>query len=256
MKINKVFIFFVLWLICFPVFALSDYKHEMMDPKKNHFIISLGGGAALSSDTGASKNFPSNNPITTENYDYDAIHNTQSAGLFNIFLGREWYLKRNFDVQAGLSYYYLGSLKATGHVTQGMDAPSSDTYHYDYEIQNQQLLVETKWLYVYKKYHPYLLVGLGASFNRAKDFDVHIPNFTAFSREYSGHSTTSFTYDVGVGLDYDVNPFTRLGLGYRFADLGKAKLGSAVIDTTSVSGTLSQSHLYTNELLIQLTFLI
>ena len=47
----------------------------------------------------------------------------------------------------------------------------------------------------------------------------------------------------------------RLGVGYRFASLGKAQLGSALIDVTPVAGTFSQSHLYTNEALVQLTWI-
>jgi hypothetical protein len=42
----------------------------------------------------------------------------------------------------------------------------------------------------------------------------------------------------------------------KFADFGQVKLGNASIDTTSVSGTLSQTHLYASEILAQLTIVV
>lgn len=67
---------------------------------------------------------------------------------------------------------------------------------------------------------------------------------------------TAFSYAIGIGIDADLSSHVRIGAGYRFSDLGQIKLGNATIDTTSASGTLSQAHLYTNEILAQLTFML
>jgi hypothetical protein len=54
-------------------------------------------------------------------------------------------------------------------------------------------------------------------------------------------------------VDFPCN--SRIGIGYRFTDLGKVHLGRGVIDTTQIPGTLQQSHFYNHEILVQLTYL-
>jgi len=60
---------------------------------------------------------------------------------------------------------------------------------------------------------------------------------------------------VGTGVDVDIIDHLRLGLGYRFTDFGAADLGNASYNGAPVSGTLTQSNLYANEFLAQLTWL-
>lgn len=124
-------------------------------------------------------------------------------------------------------------------------------------ISAEQFLVEGKLLYTYHCiFHPYILAGLGVSANRADNFSTNVPPFLTFTRVYSSHSETFFSYNVGAGIDFDVTNNIRLGIGYRFADFGKAQLGSARIDTTNVSGTLSQNNLFVHEILGQVTFIL
>ena len=80
--------------------------------------------------------------------------------------------------------------------------------------------------------------------------------FNTFTREYSDNTESSFTYSLGLGVDMDITEHLRLGVGYRFADLGKVRLGDAEINTTEVAGTLSQDHLYANEILVQLSLVL
>lgn len=221
-----------------------------------HPIVTLGAGVASSSDVGESQNFPIHNPVTDEFYNYSANQSNRSAGLFEGFLGAEWNVYPNWLVQAGLDYNQTTSLQAKGTFVQGADAGSADTYSYQYYVASKQLLVAGKLLYSLKeRYRPYLLAGLGATFNDAYHYSTNVPPFLTFTRQYANNTTTSFSYAIGAGIDVDITCYLRAGLGYRFTDLGQAQLGNAIIDTTSVSGTLSQSHLYTNELLAQLTWI-
>ncbi len=218
----------------------------------------IGGnlGAAISSDVGKSQDFPIQNPITDEFYDYSADNNTQGKLLYGAFVGAEKEFSQKFYLQLGFDFNQEQPFSAEGSFVQGADAQSADTYHYSYRIITRQLLAEGKLLYpVKKRWYPYLLVGLGASFNNSYHYRTDVPPLLTLTRTYSNNSTTSFSYAVGVGVDVDVISHLRLGLGYRFTDFGKASLGQGNIDGTEVSGTLTQSHLYTNEVLAQLTYI-
>ncbi len=221
-----------------------------------HTIGSLATGFAISSDAGQSKTFPIINPVTDEFFVYSANHSTQTAGVIDAFVGGEWTLSPQFALQAGLGYNQAWNLHAKGSLLQGTDLPSADRWTWHYNILTRQLLAEGKLLYHYTNcYHPYVLFGLGAAFNQASDYNTNVPPFLTFTRQYNNNNAqTSFTYALGVGIDMDIQKHLRLGVGYRFADAGQVMLGHATIDTTSVSGTLSQSHFYINEILAQITY--
>lgn len=220
-------------------------------------VIAIGGGAYFTSNTGESQTFPIQDPDTDEFYEYAPTHNSQTAGLYNAFVGVEWRLLPNWLLQTGFDYNQTSSLYTNGVVTQGADVQSEDIYNYHYNIVTRQLLLAGKLLYTLKqRYHPYVLVGLGAAFNQASNYSTNVPPFLTFTRMYQDNNNTSFSYAAGVGVDVDLTDNLRFGIGYRYADLGQVKLGAANIDVNSVSGTLSQSNLYANQLLAQLTLVI
>lgn len=220
-----------------------------------HPVLSIGGGISTSSTVGNSNNFPIQNPATDEFYDYSANQSAQTSGLLDSFLGIEWNVRPNWIMQVGVDYNQTSPFSARGTFLQGADAESADSYEYHYGVLTRQLLLEGKLLYTLKdRYHPYLLAGLGTAFNKAYDFYTNVPPTLTFTRMYANNATTSFSYALGVGIDTDISPQLRLGVGYRFTDLGQVKLGNATIDTSNVYGTLTQSDLYANELLLQLTW--
>ncbi len=59
---------------------------------------------------------------------------------------------------------------------------------------------------------------------------------------------------MGLGADVAFGEVVRLGLGYRFTDFGKSKLGQGAIDDVAMTYQLEQSHLCTNLVLAELTF--
>lgn len=239
------------------IFSMTSYAFSLEGVNTTwHPIISIGVGASISSQVGESKTFPIQDPVTDAFYDYANYKVTQSSSLLDGFLGAECHVSPQWALQIGADYNQAASFTARGTLTQGADIQSEDTYHYRYRIMTKQLLLEGKLLYTtHKKYHPYLLLGVGAAFNRAYNYDTNVPPFIAFTRLYQNKSTSSFSYAIGVGIDVDITSHMRVGAGYRFVDLGKVKLGSATIDTTPVNGTLTQDHLYTNEVLAQITFI-
>jgi opacity protein-like surface antigen len=249
-----------LTLLSCSICAIPAYANSLTDwyaKKSWQPILTVGTGASIASNLGESVNIPIQNPLTDEFYNYSAEHSTQVASVSNVFIGAEWMLQSNWALQLGIDYSQSSSFLAKGAFLQGADIPSADLFAYNYNILTRQLLVEGKALYTYKKiFHPYLLAGIGASFNKAFNYSTNVPPTLTFTRMYADHSSSALSYAIGAGVDIDVTTHMRMGIGYRFADLGRVALGNAVIDTTSVSRTLSQSHLYANEVLAQLTWVL
>ncbi|GEM_PF-2397141 len=235
----------------FPAVAIVEPK-----PTYNlRRVISLAGGAGVTSSVGISQTFPIANPGSGLFYTYTANQEAQTHAIFDGFVGVEWMYQPRLALQFGLGLNIAGNVRAKGDLLQGNNISPADQYYYQYSVLSRQLFAETKLLYQHKScIHPYVLLGLGVAFNSAYSFQTDVPS-PAFTRLYNNNTETSFTYRVGAGLDLDVTNQLRLGLGYRFTDRGHVQLGSAKINSTSVSGTLEQNHLYTNEMLAQLTWL-
>lgn len=214
-------------------------------------VITLSGGVFWPTQLGKSQEFF----LEPSTYTYNTHKNNQGRGIFGGFGGLEFTLNPMWAMQLGASYYQTSSMNTSGVVHQGIDLPSSDNFNYHYDLTSRQVLAEGKLLMNnFERFHPYVSLGLGASFNRASNYNVHIPNSITFSPKFADYSNNSFSYSVGTGVDMDIIPHLRLGLGYRFADLGKANLGAGRIDNVPISHTLQQSNLYTNQLLAQLTW--
>ncbi len=222
-----------------------------------HAIVSLGGGVAISAHNNRSQVFPIGNPISDEFYDYRTVRHTRTPGLFDSFIGVEWVVHPEWLVQLGVGYDRTGYFHRRGSFLQGADALSVNQFSFRYTVRTQQVLAESKLLYRFReRFYPYLILGLGAAFNDARHYRTNVPPLLTFTRRYQDHKGSSFAYKAGVGVDVDLFEYFRLGVGYRFADLGKVELGRATINTTRVGGTLSQTHFFANEVLAQVTFVI
>ncbi len=260
-EINKK-TFRIFYAILFGIFISSAYANVFLPApqsesqyNKLHLIVGLGIGALFSSGADEPHTFPILNPITDELYVYSPT-TSQTAYFYHGFFGAEWDWFSHWGVQAGFDYNQTSSFSAQGSFTQGADPQSTSMYTYHYDVDTKQLLLDGKLFYTLKKYfRPYILLGLGCSFNRANTYTTNVPPFLAFTRMYANNTTTSFSYAVGAGFDKDMTTHLRIDIGYRFTDFGASSLGNANIDGTSVTGTLSQSHLYANEVLTQLIYI-
>lgn len=221
-----------------------------------HPVLAIGAGYLSSSNLATSQNFPIINPVINAFYNYSPNSGTKTVGLIDAFLGVEWGLVTPYGLifQLGMGYDQSTTFNVKGTLVQGADVHSEGTFGYQYDVTLRQLLVEGKLLAsIVGMYHPYIFGGIGASFNTANSFQTTVPPFLTFTRKYANNTNIGFSYSLGVGLDIDLDQVFRVGIGYRFSDFGKTQLGSATIDGVGVPGTLSQSHVYTNEVLLQIT---
>ncbi len=250
--ISKRIFIIALWLI--PLSAVADtlWQNTAWRP-----ILRLGAGLAFIQDAGQSQNFAIQNPASDEFYDYAADNTTQTPAISEAFLGLQWQQNPQWAWQFGLNYTQTTAFHANGTLTQGANVSSDDTYNDNYTIASKQWLLEAKLLNTQLGlYHPYVSAGTGVAFNQVSDYQTSVPYTETFTRMYANNTTTTFSYTLGTGLDIDLSEHLRLGVGYRFSDLGHVSLGDATIDSTPVSGTLAQSHLYAQTLLAQLTWLL
>lgn len=218
-------------------------------------IVAVGGGISNTINLGNSVTFPIQNPNQDEYYSYWPTHQGQTQGLFEAFLGVEHPIFEKWLLQAGCAYTQAGNFHPEGTFIQGVDAPSQNQYQYQYNLTTRQVMLQTKWMRrTHHRFYPYFLIGLGAAINNTSNFTTNVPNTLSYTRLYGNNTSTTFAYRVGIGLDVDLMEHLRLGVAYRITDLGGISLGNATIAQSTVYGTLSQSTLYANDVLAQLTY--
>ena len=214
-------------------------------------IFTLTTGASIS-ELGQPESF---RPLDLCSYHYKPNSSNTINMLWGGFAGSDVMRSSSWRFIAGLGYYQLSSLSTKGTLTQGADSVSDDTYSYKYQTQSQQLLAEGKLYWIAKdKIQPFLMVGIGGTFNKTSNYQTSVPPFLEFTPAFSNHTQTSFTYAIGPGIDMGLSKSFRIGIAYRFTDLGSANTGSAQIDETPISSTLKQSHVYANQILAHFTY--
>ena len=230
--------------------SISSKKTTIFSQLQPVFTFTAG---AFISQLGQSQSFA---PLDLCRYHYKPNHSNTTHMLWGGFVGSEVKRSPSWGLVAGLGYYQPSGLFTKGALTQGADPTSDDIYTYRYQIQSQQLLAEGKLYWIAKeKIQPFLMVGVGAAFNNTSNYQTSVPPFLEFTPAFFNHTQTNFTYAIGPGIDISLSKSFRIGVAYRFTDLGSANTGSAQIDEIPISSTLKQSHLYANQILAQFTFM-
>ncbi len=233
----------------------SDFINSLSSQWR--LIGAVSGGVAITSNLGENQNFPIANVFTDENYRYFSSSASQTRGMFEVFLAGEHPVLSNYLIQAGVAYSQTGSYPVDGNFSQGADASSLNNYAYHYNVLVRELLAQAKFMYrLNTKLYPYVLGGIGGGFTKASNYTTTAPPFVVMTRDYANNTSQSFAYRVGLGIDADITKHARLGIAYRNSGVGRVRLGSASIDNIPVSGTLSQSNLNLNELVLQLTCIV
>ncbi len=195
-------------------------------------------------------------PLGYSTFQYTPNNTTKDPSRFGAYVAKQFSLSSLNALQIGVSYHYITTMSVNGTLEQGISPPFVP-FSYSYSLHSSQLLAEGKWVHQWREaYYPYAAAGIGAGFNHAQNYATNIPDFMTLTPYYSNHSSTSFSYSLGLGLDYALTKSITAGLGYRFSDLGHFALGNGAIRNILVTSPLSQSHLYLNTLLIELNWYI
>lgn len=182
---------------------------------------------------------------------------TASAAVTDIggFVGVEQVFSKKISIQFGASGYCDSSMTVRGDVWQ-FASPVFDDLSYSYHIHHARVMLATKLLATITfALRPYISGEIGAAFNQASGYQEIALELGAIpTPPFSNNSRTSVAWAVGSGVDYNITRQLRLGIGYQFANLGSVALGQTTAATTKQS--LSLSHLYANQLRLQLTLLV
>ncbi len=254
LSINHGLLSFFISLLCINSSLAGTFVTSNRSTKldKVQPIFTLTAGASIS-QLGQSQSFA---PLDLCSYNYKS-NGSKTNMLLGGFIGSEVQRSSLWGLIAGLGYYQQpNTISTNGTLTQGADAASNNTYSYRYQTQSQQLLAEGKLYWIVKeKIQPFLMAGIGVVSDKTSHYQTNVPPFLEFTPAFSNHTQTNFTYAVGPGIDVSLTKSFRVGVGYRFTDLGSTTTGSAQLDAIPISNKLKQSHLYTNQILAQLTFI-
>lgn len=227
-------------------------------------VLTLQGGFAEINVGDKTKSYAG----TDDNlFTYTNVTRAKNTGITGIFLGLEKELRRGseqvFLIQTGVEYNYLGSVHIKGANTAGIEASTSTLYDYNYKFQAQQVLGLFKLFTMSSKiFHPYGEVGLGAAFNQAAEYhaittEAGSINLTPF---YGNRCLSQFSYILGLGIDASVSSTVRLGLGYRYSNLGHSALGAGVVRINNyeypVPFTYSSPNIYANQFIAHVSYLL
>lgn len=222
-------------------------------------VVILTGG--LMNSLGQQPQFFS---FANTDFNYQPHSSAAFNSMFGGFIGAEYSFRQIWAWQFGLAYYQGVSFSTNGEEIQApIEFPeASNVWNYQYKILSRQLLIENKLSFVIKNhYRPYLLLGLGESFNHAYAFQVRPQNAGEVATAiFADNLNKSFIYTVGLGMDVDIFNHARIGIGYRYAYLGKYNLGRGIIDTGAGGNVfhlpaLKSKHANNQEILIQFTYL-
>lgn len=184
---------------------------------------------------------------------YAARKSTNTLASGELFVGLQKSLSSQWLGQFGLAVATTGNAKLQGIIWDDSD-PQFDNYSYQYKVRNTRVAVKGKLL-LDKGYWfmPWVSASLGVGFNRAHDFTNTPVIFEALpNANFTDHTKTALTYTLGAGVQKALNDHWQIGVGYEFADWGKSELGSAFGQT--MNSGLALNHLYTNGVLVNLTY--
>lgn len=184
-------------------------------------------------------------------YYFDAQEKTNLIGTGEIFFGLQRAVSRNIIGQLGLGVAVASDVENSGYVNSE-DILAINTYQY--KVSHARVEMKGKLIAAAVPFlQPYLSASAGIAFNRAHNYrsvSINEDIYPIFG--FERNSEVGFAYSAGVGVQKMLNPYWQVGVGYEFADWGKNYLSANNFGKTVGLGS---AYLYTNELLISISYL-
>jgi opacity protein-like surface antigen len=233
-------------------FITTDgFAPALLDKARSSLVASLSAGPVWE-HAGQTQTFYLTPEIEKT---YVANNNTNTLADGEFFIGVQGASYRGLEGQLGFAVATTSNANLSGNIWDDAD-PTFDNFIYGYQVQHTHIAVKGKLLTDHAWYtlKPYVSGSVGVGFNRAQNFR-NIPTIfeAVVTPNFGSHTSTAFTYTVGVGLQKILDRHLQIGVGYEFADWGRSQLSRASGQTLNTG--LSLSHLYTNGLLFNLTYL-
>lgn len=123
--------------------------------------------------------------------------NTGDAGVFAV--GAGYHVNEYFRGDVTVGYRGFGNVKVNGQKTDVWSMPVLANLYMTYPI--------------HQRFSVYGMGGLGMAWNKTDSI-----------RGAKGATKSNFAWTAGVGIDYFVNDCLSFDLGYRYVDLGQARV--------------------------------
>lgn len=195
-----------------------------------------------------------NHYVTSKKTHWDGLWGAGAGVLLNVE-------RQPLVVWLGIAGYAIqfGTIK-------GLEYPFAndgvfDSLNYRFNARSSALLAESRWFYTtYKDWQPFALLGIGGAWNKLNRYG-EVPTNPALSaapipRQFGPDTTTSFAYELGLGLqrllyeDKGRHLNYRGSIDYRYISFGEGNLGR--ISTQTTNQRLRINHLYTQGILFSL----
>ncbi|MFZ4076625.1 MAG: SPOR domain-containing protein [Legionellaceae bacterium] len=182
--------------------------------------------------------------------EYRGTSNGQALVDGELFLGVQRAVHHNFLGQIGLAVAAVSEAQLKG---DQVSHDGNNNLLYAYNVNHTHLALKAKLLAEPDDIiSPYVSGSLGVGLNHAYDFYVKPMTADGRSVLFESNTTTALTYTLGAGIQTDLNASWQIGVGYEFADWGRAGLGRAAVQT--LGDGLQLNHVYSNELQLNLTY--
>jgi opacity protein-like surface antigen len=190
-------------------------------------------------------------PFVTNKYDAD--NDLEVGPLGGIGIGFTRVFNPRVAGFFSLAGYYVNFDKVDGTEHPFVNAGSDfDTLSYQFRAESFALLAEGRLFYAALAWQPFILVGVGVSWNELYDYSEAPsgPGSTAESvpHVFGDHTEAAFAYEVGLGIQYnsgcgfactDPTSAWKVSLDYRYMNMGKGQLGNFPGSTLNNSITIS-----------------
>jgi len=210
-------------------------------------IVTLTGGVAWTS-AGQNVYLYRGTSSWTDYYHY--TKNNDVLGSGEIYFGLQRLITPGLIGQLGLGIAGVTDATVSGYV----DTPLfTDISSYQYKVNHVRAELKGKLICdSFKSFQPYLSGSFGAAFNNTHNFIPEVINPLFPSTWFYSNTTLGFAYTLGLGVQTMVSTHWQIGAGYEFADLGRSFLSG---DGEAFTTGPSLSHLYTNEVLMSVSYL-
>jgi opacity protein-like surface antigen len=179
----------------------------------------------------------------------------QASFVTGAFLGVQTPVHDGIQGQIGVSYYYNSPYRISGTIDEFGD-PAYRNLGYNYKLNSQAVYAEGKLLATWRQVvHPFITGGAGQVYNRSHHYYEYplVAHTVATDLAFSEHSTNSFSYFLGFGIENEITQHIRLGCSYRWVDLNKSQLGISPYQEDKAP--LGINNVHANEFLVQLSYL-
>lgn len=187
--------------------------------------------------------------------DLYSINSPSAGGLFSLYGGyRLGTTSRPYlnNISVALRYQYLGGSTISGTIDQ-YSLPDYVNYNYSIDVSSNVISLFAKCdVYQFDQFAPYISVGFGEAFNIVNNYSEQALSGVTSRNSPAYGASHNFTYNAGLGLDYNLNRRLLVSLGYEYDNFGNIKSGNGV--STWSSDSLSFGTLTSNMVLFSMFY--